>query len=165
MYINRVDFTWANKPVAAARSRFWEWLTVMERSQVKVGNDKSCQNVLLAEGGWLKTTKCQIKLPGVEINFETSSDKMIFQCFSYFLTYWPQATVSCCLSQSRAPISAKLVANMLSVAGADHIITMDLHASQIQVSARGFTTYSLTQQRLPACLKSAVKKPKLCEWL
>ena len=35
--------------------------------------------------------------------------------------------------QSRAPISAKLVANMLSVSGADHIITMDLHASQIQV--------------------------------
>lgn len=41
-------------------------------------------------------------------------------------------------SQSRAPISAKLVANMLSVAGADHIITMDLHASQIQVRF-GFT--------------------------
>ena len=38
-----------------------------------------------------------------------------------------------CVWQSRAPISAKLVANMLSVAGADHIITMDLHASQIQV--------------------------------
>lgn len=36
------------------------------------------------------------------------------------------------VSKSRAPISAKLVANMLSVAGADHIITMDLHASQIQ---------------------------------
>jgi len=34
--------------------------------------------------------------------------------------------------KSRAPISAKLVANMLSVGGADHIITMDLHASQIQ---------------------------------
>ncbi|RWS08376.1 ribose-phosphate pyrophosphokinase 1-like protein [Dinothrombium tinctorium] len=34
--------------------------------------------------------------------------------------------------QSRAPISAKLVSNMLTVAGADHIITMDLHASQIQ---------------------------------
>ena len=37
------------------------------------------------------------------------------------------------LLQSRAPISAKLVANMLSVAGTDHLITMDLHASQIQV--------------------------------
>uniref|UniRef100_A0A2I3GB96 ribose-phosphate diphosphokinase n=1 Tax=Nomascus leucogenys TaxID=61853 RepID=A0A2I3GB96_NOMLE len=36
------------------------------------------------------------------------------------------------VGESRAPISAKLVANMLSVAGADHIITMDLHASQIQ---------------------------------
>src|SRR5207245_11749773 len=34
--------------------------------------------------------------------------------------------------KSRAPISVKLVANMLSVARADHIITMDLHASQIQ---------------------------------
>ncbi|ESP04416.1 hypothetical protein LOTGIDRAFT_223903 [Lottia gigantea] len=34
--------------------------------------------------------------------------------------------------KSRAPISAKLVANMITVAGADHIITMDLHASQIQ---------------------------------
>ncbi|ORZ41390.1 ribose-phosphate pyrophosphokinase [Catenaria anguillulae PL171] len=34
--------------------------------------------------------------------------------------------------KSRAPISAKLVANMLTVAGCDHVITMDLHASQIQ---------------------------------
>eukprot|EP00051_Salpingoeca_urceolata_P027363 m.481165 g.481165 ORF g.481165 m.481165 type:complete len:321 (-) comp22064_c0_seq1:288-1250(-) len=34
--------------------------------------------------------------------------------------------------KSRAPITAKLVANMLTTAGADHIITMDLHASQIQ---------------------------------
>lgn len=34
--------------------------------------------------------------------------------------------------RSRAPITAKLVANMLAVAGCDHVITMDLHASQIQ---------------------------------
>jgi ribose-phosphate pyrophosphokinase len=34
--------------------------------------------------------------------------------------------------KSRAPISAKLIANMLQTAGANHIITMDLHASQIQ---------------------------------
>lgn len=34
--------------------------------------------------------------------------------------------------KSRAPISAKLVANMLTVAGANHVITVDLHASQIQ---------------------------------
>ncbi|KAI3616729.1 ribose-phosphate pyrophosphokinase 2 [Moniliophthora roreri] len=34
--------------------------------------------------------------------------------------------------KSRAPVTAKLVANMLVVAGCDHVITMDLHASQIQ---------------------------------
>ncbi|KAH9811409.1 phosphoribosyltransferase-like protein [Melampsora americana] len=34
--------------------------------------------------------------------------------------------------RSRAPITAKLVANMLQVAGCDHLITVDLHASQIQ---------------------------------
>lgn len=34
--------------------------------------------------------------------------------------------------KSRAPISARLIANMLETAGCDHVITMDLHASQIQ---------------------------------
>lgn len=34
-------------------------------------------------------------------------------------------------SSPRSPITAKLVANMLVSAGADHILTMDLHASQI----------------------------------
>ncbi|KAA8917099.1 hypothetical protein TRICI_000771 [Trichomonascus ciferrii] len=34
--------------------------------------------------------------------------------------------------KSRAPITARLMANMLQTAGCDHIITMDLHASQIQ---------------------------------
>jgi ribose-phosphate pyrophosphokinase len=34
--------------------------------------------------------------------------------------------------QPRVPISAKLVANVITVAGADRILTMDLHAQQIQ---------------------------------
>jgi len=34
--------------------------------------------------------------------------------------------------KSRAPITSKLVANMIQKAGCDHVITMDLHASQIQ---------------------------------
>jgi len=33
---------------------------------------------------------------------------------------------------SRVPISAKVVANMVSAAGADRVLTMDLHADQIQ---------------------------------
>ena len=35
-------------------------------------------------------------------------------------------------AKPRDPISAKLVANMLTSAGADRVLTMDLHASQIQ---------------------------------
>jgi len=34
--------------------------------------------------------------------------------------------------QPRVPISAKLVANLITVAGADRVLTMDLHAAQIQ---------------------------------
>jgi ribose-phosphate pyrophosphokinase len=35
-------------------------------------------------------------------------------------------------SGSRTPISAKLVANMITAAGADRVVTLDLHAGQIQ---------------------------------
>ena len=35
-------------------------------------------------------------------------------------------------AKARDPISAKLVANMLTTAGADRVLTMDLHADQIQ---------------------------------
>ena len=39
-------------------------------------------------------------------------------------------------AKARDPISAKLVANLLTTAGADRILTMDLHAPQLQ----GFLT-------------------------
>src|SRR4051812_16026456 len=35
-------------------------------------------------------------------------------------------------SGSRTPISAKLVANLITIAGADRVLTIDLHAGQIQ---------------------------------
>lgn len=35
-------------------------------------------------------------------------------------------------ARAREPITAKLVANMLTIAGADRLLTLDLHASQIQ---------------------------------
>ena len=43
---------------------------------------------------------------------------------------------------TRVPISAKVVANLLQTVGVSHILTMDLHADQIQ----GFlTSFSLSQ--------------------
>lgn len=41
--------------------------------------------------------------------------------------------------KSRSPITAKLVADMLELAGADRVITVDLHASQLQ----GFVSYPI----------------------
>src|SRR5271154_3718526 len=35
-------------------------------------------------------------------------------------------------TSSRSPISAKLVANLITAAGADRVLTLDLHAPQIQ---------------------------------
>ena len=35
-------------------------------------------------------------------------------------------------AKARDPITAKLVANMITAAGADRVLTMDLHAAQIQ---------------------------------
>ena len=35
-------------------------------------------------------------------------------------------------TKPRDPISAKLVANLITRAGADRVLTMDLHANQIQ---------------------------------
>ncbi|RKP07419.1 phosphoribosyltransferase-like protein [Thamnocephalis sphaerospora] len=47
------------------------------------------------------------------------------------IPYFPYSK-QCKRKKERGAIAAKLVANMLSVAGVDHIITMDLHASQMQ---------------------------------
>ncbi|TKC37683.1 hypothetical protein EI555_018765 [Monodon monoceros] len=65
--------------------------------------------------------------------------------------------------KSRAPISAKLVANMLSVAGADHIITMDLHASQIQVPA--FSLLSLVMGFFDIPVDNLYAEPAVLQWI
>ena len=46
-------------------------------------------------------------------------------------------------AKGRDPISAKLVANMIEAAGADRVLTMDLHANQIQ----GFFAQSLSKAK------------------
>lgn len=59
--------------------------------------------------------------------FNRSSAKKITAVIPYFGYSRQDKKVA-----PRVPISAKLVADMITVAGADRIITMDLHAGQIQ---------------------------------
>ncbi len=59
---------------------------------------------------------------------------------------------------ARTPISAKLVANMLQTAGADRILTMDLHAGQIQ----GFFDIPVDDLRAkPLFVKELKKRPMI----
>jgi len=61
--------------------------------------------------------------------------------------------------QPRVPITAKLVANLITVAGADRVLTMDLHAGQIQgffdipldhlFAANTFVEYFSAQRMIP----------------
>jgi ribose-phosphate pyrophosphokinase len=59
--------------------------------------------------------------------------------------------------QPRVPITAKLVANMLTAAGADRVLTMDLHAQQIQ----GFFDIPLDHLQAFPVLVDHFKKQKL----
>ena len=57
---------------------------------------------------------------------------------------------------ARTPISAKLVANMIQASGADRVLTMDLHAGQIQ----GFFDIPLDDLRAkPLFVKDLKKRP------
>ena len=57
---------------------------------------------------------------------------------------------------ARTPISAKLVADMIQASGADRVLTMDLHAGQIQ----GFFNIPVDDLRSkPLFVKDLKKKP------
>lgn len=59
----------------------------------------------------------------------------------------------------REPISAKVVADMLKVAGANRMVTMDLHAAQIQ----GFFDGPVDNLMAMPTLCNYLKKERLCE--
>ncbi|MFA6078711.1 MAG: ribose-phosphate pyrophosphokinase [Candidatus Omnitrophota bacterium] len=61
--------------------------------------------------------------------------------------------------QPRVPITAKLVANLLRTAGADRVLTIDLHAGQIQ----GFFDIPLDHLFAFTIFVEYIKKLKLCE--
>lgn len=55
--------------------------------------------------------------------------------------------------KSRSPITGKLVADMLELAGADRVITIDLHASQLQ----GFVSYPIDNLYAMPLLQDRIK--------
>jgi ribose-phosphate pyrophosphokinase len=59
--------------------------------------------------------------------------------------------------QPRVPITARLVADMISVAGADRVLTVDLHAAQIQ----GFFTIPVDELTALTLLSDYIKSRKL----
>lgn len=59
--------------------------------------------------------------------------------------------------KSRVPITAKLIANLLSTAGANRVMTMDLHADQIQ----GFFDIPVDHLRSEAIFKPFLKQQSL----
>jgi len=54
------------------------------------------------------------------------------ECITAVVPYYGYARQDRRVRSARMPISAKLVANMLSVAGVDRVLTVDVHAEQIQ---------------------------------
>src|SRR3990167_1699305 len=60
----------------------------------------------------------------------------------------------------RTPISAKLVANLITRAGADRVLTMDLHSGQIQGFFDIPTDNLLSAPLLAADIKENYEKPK-----
>lgn len=68
-------------------------------------------------------------------------------------------------AKSRDPISAKLVANMLTAAGADRVLTMDLHASQIQGFLTSlWTTCWATRFSWTTMPRSSAPRPRIWWW-
>ena len=59
-------------------------------------------------------------------------------------------------AKPREPISARLVADMLQLAGADRVLTMDLHAGQIQ----GFFTIPVDHMTSAAALRAPLPRPR-----
>lgn len=129
-------FTGNSNPALA--QKICEYLSLpLGGAQVKTFSDGEIQieiteNVRLKDVYVLQSTCSPVNDNLVELllmidAFNRSSAKKITAVIPYFGYSRQDKKVA-----PRVPISAKLVADMITVAGADRIITMDLHAGQIQ---------------------------------
>uniref|UniRef100_A0A8C5VMD6 ribose-phosphate diphosphokinase n=1 Tax=Microcebus murinus TaxID=30608 RepID=A0A8C5VMD6_MICMU len=97
----------------------------------KFSNQETCVEILYGEDVYIVQSGCgEINDNLMELLIMINASSRVTAVFPCFL-YARQIRKD----KGWAPISAKLVANKLSVAVADHIIAMDLHASQMQEAA------------------------------
>jgi len=129
-------FTGNSNPVLA--KKICEYLSLpLGRAEVKTFSDGEIQieiteNVRLKDVFVLQSTCSPVNDNLVELllmidAFKRSSARRITVVIPYFGYARQDKKVA-----PRVPISAKLVADMITLAGANRIITMDLHAGQIQ---------------------------------
>ncbi|RUS23655.1 phosphoribosyltransferase-like protein, partial [Jimgerdemannia flammicorona] len=94
---------------------------------VEIGISIRNEDVFIIQSGSISTNDHIMELLIMINACKIASARRITAILPYF-PYCKQSKKK----KHRTAITAKLIANMLSVAGVDHIITMDLHASQMQ---------------------------------
>ncbi|OZJ03654.1 hypothetical protein BZG36_03919 [Bifiguratus adelaidae] len=94
---------------------------------VDIGVSVRNEDVYIIQSGSAKTNDHVMELLIMISACKIASAKRITAILPYF-PYCKQSKKKA----YRSAITAKLIANMLAVAGVDHVITMDLHASQMQ---------------------------------
>jgi ribose-phosphate pyrophosphokinase len=95
--------------------------------QVEIGENVRGKDVFVLQSTCAPVNEHLVELLLMLDAFKRSSAKRITAVLPYYGYARQDKKVA-----PRVPISAKLVADLLTVAGADRVITMDLHAGQIQ---------------------------------
>ena len=95
--------------------------------QIEIHENVRLKNVFVVQSTCSPVNDNLVELLLMIDAFNRASTKKITAVIPYFGYARQDKKVA-----PRVPISAKLVADMITVAGADRIITMDLHAGQIQ---------------------------------
>ncbi|KAJ9079001.1 ribose-phosphate pyrophosphokinase 1 [Entomophthora muscae] len=94
---------------------------------VEIGCSVRNEDVYLIQSGSGKVNDNLMELLILVSACKTSSARRITAVLPYF-PYSKQSKAK----NKRSAITAKMIANMLTMAGVDHIITLDLHSSQMQ---------------------------------
>jgi ribose-phosphate pyrophosphokinase len=111
-----------NNPVQAEIKRFAD-----DEISVEIKESLRGQNVFIVQSTSSPVNDNLVELLVVIDAVKRASAKTIFAVIPYFGYARQDRKVA-----PRTPITAKLMANLLEAAGVDHVVTIDLHAGQIQ---------------------------------